>query len=640
MTATVVVITLVGAGVVALRTTGALESLELGAYDWCVRLRAGDATPDSRIVLVTISESDIRAEGRWPLPDATLAKVIDILAKHRPRAIGLDIYRDVPVPPGSEILEAALTRHAPVIGVLKFGGGSSEGIAPHPALAARAGFSDIVVDRGGIVRRGLLFLDDGTAPVYSFALRLALLYLKSDGVSAQPDPRDPSLLRLGGVTIPPLESHDGPYIGADARGYQFLLDFKGGRRPFTTISLRAVLSEAPGLEGIRDRIVIAGVTSEGVKDFFYTPYSHGFGTDQPMPAIALHAHIASQLLRMALDGAAPQRTMRGWQETLWILLWSALGGCVGFVVRSPARFAFATGAGVITVGLLDFLAFAKGWWLPLVPPAIGWVVSSALVTAYVSYQEKLQRSMLMQLFSRHVSREVAETIWLQRDEFLDGGRPRPRRLVATVLFSDLVGFTSIAETLEPQVLVEWLGDYIDTMTQQVIHHGGVINKYMGDAIMALFGVPFARTTEAEIARDATAAVSCALAMEASLVELNRRWRTESLPTMGMRIGIFTGPLVAGTFGSTERSEYTVVGDTVNSAARLESFDKAFLTPDPAGTPCRILIGESTSRYLDEAFETKPVGEVALKGKGRSVSVFHVLRRRDTVPPATTQEPRP
>ena len=120
----------------------------------------------------------------------------------------------------------------------------------------------------------------------------------------------------------------------------------------------------------------------------------------------------------------------------------------------------------------------------------------------MSNHEKKQRALLMQLFSKHVSPEIAETIWQQREQFLDGGRPRSQGLIATVLFTDLMNFTAVAEMLEPRALMDWLNEYMEAMAQQVIDHRGVIDKYIGDSIMAVFGVPLARKTDAEVSRDA------------------------------------------------------------------------------------------------------------------------------------------
>jgi adenylate cyclase len=255
-----------------------------------------------------------------------------------------------------------------------------------------------------------------------------------------------------------------------------------------------------------------------------------------------------------------------------------------------------------------------------------WLLSSAAVTAYMSYQETLQRAALMRLFSRHVSKEVAEAVWRQREQFADGRRPRPQGLTATALFTDLTGYTTVSERLSPELLLEWLNEYMDGMAGTVSKYGGVIKQYAGDSIVAIFGVPVARGTEDEIVQDAVNAVDCALAMENVLRDLNRRWRAEQRPTTGMRVGIFTGPVVAGALGSAERSEYVVVGDAVNTASRLESLDKELLAPDTEAHPCRILIGDTTMRYLGDRFETEHVGDFSLKGKQQRIGVYHVIGR--------------
>jgi len=125
-----------------------------------------------------------------------------------------------------------------------------------------------------------------------------------------------------------------------------------------------------------------------VKDFFYTPYSRGLQADQQIPGIALHAHIISQLLRAALDGNASVATLSDWYEGLWILLWSVMGGAIGLWMRSSWRFSLWTASGLLLLSLATYLAFVRGWWIPFVPPAMAWLCSAAVATAYMSNQEK------------------------------------------------------------------------------------------------------------------------------------------------------------------------------------------------------------------------------------------------------------
>ena len=612
----------------AARDFGLLEAIELVAYDAYIRLRPTDPSPSTRISLVTVSERDIQAYG-WPLSDEVLARTIEEVTRHEPRTIGLDIYRDVPIMPGRRKLEAVLAAEPRVIAAMKFAEGPSSGVRPPRVLqdTERVGFNDILVDPGGVVRRGLLFLDDGSAVSYSFALRLALGYLQAHGVAPQADPHDPAWLRLGQVTIRPLEPHEGGYVAADARGYQFLLDFKDARRSFSSVELDRVLAGSFDPALFRDRIVLIGVIAQSVKDDFYTPLSRGLKVGQSMPGVVVHAQIASQLLRIGLDDDAPMVALPKWQEWLWVLLWSVAGALIGLRVRSPWRLPFVAAGGLVALGAFAFLAFLGGRWIPLVPPALGWVSAAGMVTGYMSYRQAVDRALLMQLFSRHVSREVAEAIWRQREEFLDGGRPRPERLVVTVLFSDLQGFTSVAEKHTPEALLEWLNEYVAAMTQEVSRHGGVVRQYAGDAIVAIFGIPVPRKTQSEIDQDASNAVLCALAMQAALRELNQRWRLQDRPTAGMRIGIFTGAAVSGTLGNVDRSEYVVLGDTVNTASRLESYEKELFAPDADEHSTRILIGEPTLARLGERFETERVGDVALKGKENLIRIYRVIGMR-------------
>ncbi|MDQ2697113.1 MAG: adenylate/guanylate cyclase domain-containing protein, partial [Pseudomonadota bacterium] len=345
--------------------------------------------------------------------------------------------------------------------------------------------------------------------------------------------------------------------------------------------------------------------------------------------VELHGYIISQLLRFALDPQA--RVIRSWAEgaeVAWIWLWCMAGGVAGLGGLALLRFLAVMAAAALLLGAVCHLALVQGWWLPLVPPGLGLLGAAALVKAYVAAHERAEKRLLMHLFARHVSPEVAQTLWAARQQFLEGRRLRSQRLTATVLFTDIRGFTGISENMDPQALMDWLNVYMEAMSEVITGRGGVINKYIGDAIMAIFGVPIARTTDEEIAADARNAVDCALAMGEALERLNAHWQAQGLPQIGMRVGIHTGPLVAGSLGGEQHLEYTVIGDTVNTASRLESFDKSYADPEVAGGACRILIGETTCRLLGTQFRTKPVARVALRGRKEPLSVYGVVGRTE------------
>jgi adenylate cyclase len=231
----------------------------------------------------------------------------------------------------------------------------------------------------------------------------------------------------------------------------------------------------------------------------------------------------------------------------------------------------------------------------------------------------------MQIFSKHVSKEVAESLWQQRELFLRNGRPRSQKLIMTAFFSDLRGFTTVSEKMEPQDLMDWLNIYMERMTAIIMARGGIIDDFAGDGIKANFGLPLPEQNESVIRGDALSAVRSALDMEREMHQLNAHWREKGLPEVGMRIGIYTGPAVAGALGGLQRMKYTTVGDTINIASRLESFDKDL----GKEAVCRILIGESTLHYVRPAFRTEPIGEVSLKGKEEKITVYRVLGEEES-----------
>jgi adenylate cyclase len=233
----------------------------------------------------------------------------------------------------------------------------------------------------------------------------------------------------------------------------------------------------------------------------------------------------------------------------------------------------------------------------------------------------------MGLFSSFMSAELAEFLWKEREQFASGGRPRPQRLSATIFFADVMNFTTVSEKLDPQTLMDWFYAFMETITPLVSDHRGVILRFLGDSIMAAFGPPIPRASQAEIRQDAVNAVRCALATQERLVALNRRFEARGWPLISMRIGVLSGTVTGGSIGTAKRFEYNVHGDTVNTASRLESFDKEAFEPDYFTTPCRILVGEPTLGLIGEQFRTELVGEFRLKGKTQSIRIHRVHGER-------------
>jgi len=624
--------------VIALRSAGFLQFVELASYDMYLRLKERHTVPEPRVVLVQTVEPDIQKLAEWPLSDRHMAEALEKLLGDDPRAIGVDLYRDIPVPPGTDELKELLVSDKRVVVIEKFGKDSSSHVQGPPVLRGtdQIGFSDVTVDDDGVVRRGLLFLDDGKNFSVSLSLRLALAYLAGEGITPQPGEPDPAWLRLGSVTLRPFEANDGAYVNADAGGYQYLLDYRGGAGRFKTYSLTDVLEGRVDPAVIKGNVVIFGVNAESVKDEFLTPYDRFTTRGQATAGIAVHGYEVSQLIRTALHGDAPMRFLSDRFENLWILLWAIAAALVGRVARSSLRFLLFTAGGLLLLVGTTLFAFVNHWWLPVAPVAIAWLTSAGLVTAFLSGHEKKEKKFLMDLFSKNVSPTVADEMWKHRASFLKGGRLEPRTMMVTVLFSDLANFTPVAERLAPAELMDWLNNYMETMAGLVIKHGGVVDDYYGDAIKANFGVPLPRTTAEEIRQDATNALRCALAMRREMEELNASWSADNAPRVKMRMGIATGPVVAGCLGSAQRMKYTTIGDVVNTAARLESYGKEiperFLDPF-----CQVMVAASTVEQLDRRFAFEPVGTLQLKGKSQGVDVFALMgtteRPSEAAPPA-------
>lgn len=629
----------VGGALLLLRSGGFLEALELGAYDRLLRARPrADAEP-APIVLVRIVEADIQRFGH-PLCDPLLALALEKLGEAGPRVIGVDLYRDVPVPacpPGA--LAAAGAARAPdlatvagaddrIVTVMKFPDENGVGTA-RPYFVrddARVGFSDLPVDPGGTTRRGLLYLwhDDGAH--LSFSLQLALRQLEAEGIGLSSDVTDPNVVRIGDTAIPPFQGSAGAYVRADDGGYQFLLDYADGPEPFADFTLGDLFAGRVPASALRDRIAILGTSSPSVKDDFYTPWNRERDEAHAMSGLEVHAHAVSQLRRLALGESVPITSASERAEAAWILLFAGLGALLGLWNRSALA---ATGLALAGLGLLTlaaWAAFQRGLWIPLIPPALALLGSAGLVTLFIAVIERVERRELTRLFSRFLRPKIAEEIWRQREQFMSDanppGRPRTRRAQLSVLMSDLRGFTETSEKSDPDALMAWLNDYMNTMAEVIERHEGVVDDYAGDGIKANFGFPVPRRSEPEIDADASNAVRCALAMDQAMIRLNEQWSGKALPTGRLRIGIFTGPAVIGALGGDESLKFTSVGDTVNTAARLENFDSEGFAADTSTS--RILIGEETWRRIGPAFECVDLGMHALKGKSEKVRILRVI----------------
>jgi adenylate cyclase len=621
-------------GLCGLRQLGWLQPLELAAYDRMMRLRA-DTPPDPRLLIVAITEADIKAQKRWPLSDQTVAIALQKLQQHQPRVIGLDIYRDLPQEPGNRQLKKQLQQ--PNVEVItKIQDEEDLGVAPPPGVPEdRVGFNDIPLDADGVIRRGLLFADTETATLYSFSLRLAIAYLQTQDISPEAGVLNPNNIRLGSAEFVPLESSSGLYQNIDAAGYQVLLNYRARRNLARQVSLTQVLNGEVDPGWIKNKIVLIGATARSAKDVFLTPYSAGERQrDWSMPGVIIHAQVVSQILSAVLDHQPLFWFWSDWVEAVWIAGWVVVGGSLAWFVRQPVILAGLTIAAMSLLLGICYSFFLHQGWVPVASPAVGLIVTATAVVSYRAQQAQRQQIMMMKLLGQNTSPEIATALWRSRDRLLKSGKLQGKRLVATMMFTDIKNFSTVSEQMSPEDLLDWLNEYLSAVTHEVISKQGIINKFTGDGLLAVFGVPINRVTPIEVSQDAQLAVECALAMEARLQQLNEDWQQRGLPTAQMRVGIFTGPIVAGSLGGKDRLEYGVIGDSVNTAARLESYEKSRQT-----NLCRILIAKDTLVHLKDRFEVEHWGPLALKGKQQMVDVYQVIGYAVNCALATDDRPR-
>jgi CHASE2 domain-containing sensor protein len=372
------------------------EPLEVAVLDQMMQLQP-DPGPDPRLLVVEITEADLQAQKRYPLSDQTFAQVLERLNRYQPRVIGLDIYRDLPQQPGRAELLAQLQKPN-VIAITKIGNPddvNDVGVPPPHKIDEQIGFNDLVTDHDTVVRRNLIMADFREKTLFSFGLRLALAYLKPEGITAQGSPANAEILRLGNRDFIPLEENSGGYQALDANGYQVLLNYRSARNVARQVTLTQVLNNEIEPEWVKDKVVLVGTTAPSLKDLFTTPFSSREEEYPRMAGVILHAQMVSQLLSVAIDD---QPLLWYWSEPiemLWIALWAVLAGLLAWCIRHPLFLSLAELGLFLALLAICFGIFTQRGWVPVVAPAVaaflttGVVVSSRTIYPEVSDRLRL-----------------------------------------------------------------------------------------------------------------------------------------------------------------------------------------------------------------------------------------------------------
>ncbi|OLC14534.1 MAG: hypothetical protein AUH29_10070 [Candidatus Rokubacteria bacterium 13_1_40CM_69_27] len=568
---------------VSLVWLGALDTAELGTFDRLFELR-GPRPPSAPIVVITIDEDSFdELDVSWPFPRALHGKLVDVLSAAQPLVIGFDVVFPEPSsrgPGDDEALGRAIARAGNVV------------LAAAITTVREQLTGDITlnVDKVDlnvpipVIRRGAA----AVAPVNELLdpdghlRRAAVRHRLGDEILDGWDLQLYRMARAKGLPVAP------PPVGSE-----ILINFRGGPRTFLWVPYHRVVHGEVPAETFRGAIVLIGATTPVLQDIFSTPFARA----RSMPGVEIHAHVLDTLLR-----GDRVRTVPPW-ASLGVVAAAGFAGA-WLAARLRALRAFVAVALLwVALALTTFVAFA-GWdlWLRGIRVTLALVLGygATVIDNYVREQREKRR--LSQFFSPDVLREIIRG---QGELVLGSSRRR-----ITVLFSDIRGFTSMSEKVEPEQVAEMLREYLTEMTEVVFRHGGTVDKYIGDCIMALYNAPF------DDPDHAANAIRTGLELQERTLAVSARWEQRLGGQIRNGVGINTGEAVVGALGSRQRLEYTAIGDTVNLASRLESLTKEYGTG--------IIVSESTHEIVKGQFLTKELGEVAVKGKAQPVKIYGVL----------------
>ncbi|PIE70769.1 MAG: hypothetical protein CSA22_06380 [Deltaproteobacteria bacterium] len=601
---------------------GGFSFLENPLYDLHFTWR-GEQPTSGRILLVTMDEESAVALGRkkdsWDR--INLSRAISHLCAAGADVIGIDLVLSAPDthPEKDRALADTLAACGNVVLARS---AQNPAIRPLPIFAQHMlgdGFIDLPVDRADHVLRSIRYLDakplkDGGLLLQpSFSLELARAHLN---LTYTVDFSDPDQIWLGGEDAPKL-----PLPVPDLR-----IDYCGDYRVFDAISYADVVMNRFSEADVSGRIVIIGSTLKTDKDFFYTPYTRfsnpsaeligkfgaiEAGIARQDPGISCHAHALDTLLRQSYLRRLPDVTA----TLIFIVL--ALVGALFFlpVIGWIGEVVMVCLLGVSILSCAHVLFRSHGIWMAVVPL---FALVSGHFTLGILIQKTIERRrnrFVTGLFGKYVSAGVVtELMKGDIDEALVGSRKD-----VSILFSDLRGFTSISEQMDAKTTGRLLNHYFSAMIPTVFQTGGTLDKLMGDAVMAFWGAPVPQEDHPNRAAES------ALAMVAALSALRKEKGVEGVDMLDLGIGLNSGEVTAGNLGSRAFMDYTIIGDAVNLASRLEGLNKVYGT--------RIIASESTAHQLPPRIVTRELDIVRVKGKADAVTLYEICGTTSDVPPA-------
>ncbi len=641
-----------------------LSWLELKTLDWRFLWR-GKIVTTGEVALVAIDEKSLDELGRWPWPRVRMAQLLDALVKYEAKVVGFDIVwaepdenselkslsalkqkmnelkltnRDLEKYLSQAIQKAdtdrtladslARSRRAvlgyffhffakedlpqekkqlpqdlPPLSTYNWVKYSSQAAAKVPLFEATyaevnipviaeaaegAGYFNIIPDRDGTMRWIPLVIKYQDKHYCALSLAVLQKFLDNPPLVLRIAEFGVDEIRLGDLSIPTNEEG------------RMLINYRGPQKTFPHYSATDVIHGRVPVNAFRGKIVLVGATAIGIYDMRVTPF------DRVFPGLEVHANVIDTILKQ-------QFLYRPNWVTLFDLLAIIVLGLILGIILPKVKALWGA-----LIGISLFFAFVltsnqlfqkQGIWVNQTYPLFNLVLTYLMITGYRYMTEERERKKVRGAFQYYLNASVVEQMLKDPEKLKLGGEKKD----LTVLFSDIRGFTSISEHMTPERLVKFLNEYLTKMTDIVFKYDGLLDKYMGDAIMAIWGAPLDQSDHP------LRACYTALEMVEELRLLQQRWATEGMPRMNIGIGINAGPMVVGNMGSERRFDYTVMGDSVNLGSRLEGLNKLYGT--------NIIISEMTYERVREEILGRELALVRVKGKDQPVKIYELLSRR-------------
>lgn len=540
----------------------------------------GGKTALNTIVLVSIDDKSLQEIGRWPWHRENFAHLIDRL--HDAKVVGIDVAFFEKSDPGNDsLLGSALEKAGNVVIPVEYTSFETvngkivgkELLKPIEELEGRSdvAYINIITDRDGVTRAANFDVSD---EYENFASVVYKEYWSAE--------------------IPER-------YGKNPR---FMINFVGSPGSFERFSFTDVINDRVSGSAFKDKLVLVGATAPDLHDDYFVPTSEG----KAMPGVEIHANTIQTMITQSFLQKQP-----AWSVVLLIFVFALFM----FLLKYYVNILKATIAALIMI--LAYVVFAikmfdYGMIMNLVYIPVTIAVTYVAVVLYFYISERKKKKMILGAFGKYVSPLLIDEIMKDPDKLKLGGERRD----ITIFFSDIRGFTSISEKLKPEQLVNLLNEYLTEMTDIVMKSNGVVDKFMGDAIMAFWNAPIDQPNHAKIA------CQVSLDMIKRLKEMQKKWTEEGVPALEIGIGLNTGHAVVGNMGSYDRFDYTAMGDNINLGSRLEGLNK------PYGTT--IILSEKTKKRVDRAFATRKLDFVAVKGKKEPITIYELVCRKKDLKP--------